>query len=1177
MTHVLWSDLRPRLARYLPPSLFNRLRNLPHELEQLPPAELHEASDLLLEVTRTLNPLHRVLVDYMPRYLLELDPTPNQPHGEMLEGTFIFADVSGFTALTEMLARQGDAKGREVMNQIMNRLFSSVLDPITASGGDMLIFVGDAAMVYFPKDAHNNDVSQAIRAALRMQRAIVPFKHMETEFGPCSLTMSIGVERGVAYAAVVGTTQRMELLISGPGTYRAMQAEVIAESGQVLLGEEAAKIAEAHFTLEGALVVDDWGDRLGDYEIITPTRRRGSSTHFGLALGEILETLQTNLARIERLAPFLPEDMLALLVNTDRRRKLQSEFRPVAVQFINVIGVEELALSHGPKVATQVFQSYFNKAKTIIEQNEGIISQIDAYISGFFFLNTFGVPKSHEGTTRYAVAAALQLSQALEHINQQYQLNPPLRQRGGITYGLTFNGEIGSNYRRESVIAGPAVNRAARLMSKAEAGQIILDSEIWENTRNAFVGEELPAVHLKGIDGPVVIVNVRDIRLGTRLEPLKRPLLERMTEKVQLEKALRAVKSKRQSSAWMIDGHTGIGKTSLLASLAETAKRQGVTLLVGYCQPHGKHAPLFAWRDLLVGWLELDFRHTADEQISQMKHKLGALGLAAFAKDIADLFSLPDLESESSELNLTGPHLILALLQQLATQQPTLVVLEDTHWLDSESYNVLGQLLAKLAEWPLMMVLTGHDLLPHDGLTHLTLPPLSESALVEVAQRALGADTLDKSLADWVCQHGAGNPLYVEELCRALQQSQAIILDKATGETHWTGIIPSLPLSLHELLLSRLDGLPLAPQELLKRGSILGFSFEAALILKLIESHLTPTEIDEALDAVITASFLTELADATYRFSHPLMQEAIYATLSFQQRQDWHKKVADGLAHSEATSAVQLEKIVYHYSRSSDVAQAAKFGLLAGDKAREQQSFAGALDYYRQVYSLIGASVESRMKAAENQGDVLALQRDYLAAASIYPQAAELGSPTALAKQAILAGDLGLLTHVVATAQLQPWVDGARAWLLAATGEHETALKMAQTALAQADGAAHSALSTVVQNLENQRALEDYDGWRQRFINAVIQLGMSTIDLLDMSPDHALVVNRLTRNRSMKLADIVAELQKPIEHVQTILNELTEKGHVKVVTINQEIWYKAQFARKAKKKLSSDVWSALDF
>jgi len=136
---------------------------------------------------------------------------------------------------------------------------------------------------------------------------------------------------------------------------------------------------------------------------------------------------------------------------------------------------------------------------------------------------------------------------------------------------------------------------------------------------------------------------------------------------------------------------------------------------------------------------------------------------------------------------------------------------------------------------------------------------------------------------------------------------------------------------------------------------------------------------------------------------------------------------------------------------------------------------------------------------------------------------------------------------------------------------------MAQTALAQADGAAHSALSTVVQNLENQRALEDYDGWRQRFINAVIQLGMSTIDLLDMSPDHALVVNRLTRNRSMKLADIVAELQKPIEHVQTILNELTEKGHVKVVTINQEIWYKAQFARKAKKKLSSDVWSALDF
>jgi class 3 adenylate cyclase len=115
----------------------------------------------------------------------------------------------------------------------------------------------------------------------------------------------------------------------------------------------------------------------------------------------------------------------------------------------------------------------------------------------------------HEGTNRYAVSAALQLSRLLDQVNGEFNLEPPLQQRGGITQGLIFSGEIGAVYRRESVIAGPAVNRAARLMSKAQTGQIILDSDIWNEARAAFVGDPLPPVTLKGIQGQVVIVNVR--------------------------------------------------------------------------------------------------------------------------------------------------------------------------------------------------------------------------------------------------------------------------------------------------------------------------------------------------------------------------------------------------------------------------------------------------------------------------------------------------------------------------------------------------------------------------------------------------------------------------------------------------------------------------------------------
>lgn len=1179
--NVIWTEIRPRLARYLPANLFNRLRELPDNLAEVLPDKLTEASDLLLEATQTLTPLHRVLVHYMPRYLLELDPTPDHPHGEMLQGTFLFADVSGFTALTEMLAEAGDAKGREVMNQIMNRLFSAVLDPIMASGGDMLIFVGDAALVYFPQKEEGRDLFQAIRAALRMQRAIAPFKILETEFGVCSLTMSIGLERGLAYAGVVGSSQRMELLVSGPATYGAMQAETLAESGQIFLGEVAQLLAKDQFTLDGPRVVDDLGDELGDYEISPPNRKRGSSIMLGLEISEILATMQVNLERVERLAPFLPEDMLALLVNTDRLRKLQSEFRPVAVQFINILGVEELAVNHGPELATQVFQTYFNKAKQIIQQHEGIVSQIDAYITGFFFLNTFGVPKSHEGTTRYAVSAALQLSQALDRINQQFQLNPPLQQRGGITYGLTFNGEIGATYRRESVIVGPAVNRAARLMSKAQPGQIILDSQIWDQIRGVFIGETLPTVQLKGIEGDVVIVNVRNLRRGTRLPPLQRPLVARQVEQQQLAAAMQSLQQDHHSSAWMVTGETGIGKTALMASLAEVAKEQSLTLLVGYCQPHNKHRPLSPWLDLIVGWLELDQDQSPAVQRDYLYRRLATLELTGLDQDLADLLFLPHIElseAESPDLEseFIGPTLILELLEQLTKRQPLLIILEDIHWLDNESRLLLNQLLDELADWSLMIVLTGHEALPREEMTTLVMPPLPEPALISVAERALGANSLDESLANWICQQAGGNPLYVEELCHALQQSEAVWLDKSIGRADWTGYIPALPLSLHELLLARLDELPPVEQDVLKRAAILGLSFKDETILQLCQPQLKPTETHNALDEAVQAAFLTANG-STYQFSHPLMQEAIYATLSFEQRQNWHKKIADWLAQHKANQEQHLEDIAYHYLRSSDASQAAKFGLLAGDRAREREAYTGAFEYYQQVYALAEVPRKQRQQAAEKQGDVLALQGNYSAAIEAYTQAVNLDNLVAAQKRAIIAADETALAELSFNDRLKPWANGSRAWLLAQADQRDDALALARSALETAEGPVHTALSVLVQQLEDNRPMDDYVTWLERFVSAILQLGLSTIDLLDMPAVQSSIINKLARQRRMNVAELAEALQQPVDQLQQILDELVAQGHVKEVTIKEQIWYKAHFARKVKKKLSDDLWSALDF
>jgi class 3 adenylate cyclase len=838
--------------------------------------------------------------------------------------------------------------------------------------------------------------------------------------------------------------------------------------------------------------------------------------------------------------------MLAHLVNTDRQRKLASEFRPVAAQFIHIVGLETLAIRQGAKLATAVLQRYFVRAEEIITQHEGVISQVDAYAQGFFLLNTFGTPKAHEGTTRYAVSAALQLAKALEQINREFKLDPPLKQRGGITYGLVFNGEVGAKYRRESVVAGPAVNRAARLMSKAQFGQVILDTEIWEDTRNAFVGEELPSVKLKGIEGQVVIVNVHELRRGTRLQPLERPLLGREVEQTRLAQAREALLYRQQGSAWLVYGETGLGKSSLILDLAQKAQQHGLTILAGRCQPHAKNIPLFVWTDLLTGWLDVDESADPAKERVRLAAQLELLGIPEVKTTLVELLALPENGEKApatrirepqmprpqrpvvktsgtllSALNrkvgtatkdegvakspglntllgsrlaqttqngptlwkrleerVTGPAVIIKLIQQLARKQPLLLILEDVHWLDCESEAVLHKLLAQTPELPLLLVLTSRKSFDQPNLSSLELSRLSASAITQVAQRAFGAQALDGSLAEWICNQANGNPLYAEELCQALRQADAVFLDRGAGEVHWTKQAPDLPLSLHELMLARLDELPLPQQDMLKRAAVIGVSFEAEALQRLSAGRLAESDLQSSLERVIQEGFVVETQPQNYRFNHPLMQEAIYTTLSFSQRQIWHTEIGHWLMERRPDL---VELIAYHYLRGDDAPKAAQAALKAGHKAQEQGAYTGALEYYEQVLALPTVSIEAKMTATERQGDILMVQKDYSAAKQAYAQAIIWGSRTALAKQAILMGDLEGLGLVEFPAPLRPWAEASRAWLLAQNRQPDLALQSAQAAVALAEGSAQEILRTLLQSLEKQEPMASYEEWLYQF------------------------------------------------------------------------------------------------
>lgn len=1175
-----WAGLQQKLHRYLPDQLAQTIRSFPRRLDGLQAADVNALLPDLLAANRALDPLYRTLADYVPRYLLDCDFHPGTPHGEILQGTFLFADVSGFTALTEMLAAQGEAQGRESLNQIMNQLFAAVLDPMIASGGDLLIFAGDAVLAYFPAQVDTADLPQAIRTALRMQRAIAPFANLQTPFGNCNLRMRMGLERGEAYAGVVGHAQRMELLVSGPATQAAMQAEGQAAAGQVCLGPRARELAKHKFRLDGAQVADDFGDDLGAFEMMPPTRRRGGAVLLGKSPEEILPALESNLARLERLAPFVPEDMLRALVNTAGRRHLSPELRPVAVQFLNLIGLEQIAFKAGPEEATRVFQTYFERTQRILQHHRGVISQVDAYEKGFFLLNTFGAPRAYEGQEHSAVAAALDLDRMLTALNREFGLQPPLEQRHGLTFGLIFTGEIGARYRRESVVAGPAVNRAARLMSQAQSGQIIVDAPMWATVESGFVGEQLPSVQLKGIDGEVVIVNVRRLRYGDGIGAPLHPLLDREASLTQLRSAFVPLLQGQRGQMLLLEGETGLGKTSLLGQIAAEATALALPVYRGRCRPYNQHQPFSLWQDVLANWLAQTTGNPNLDPATALASQLEALGLGHLRTMMGSLFSSqiepqPALADNTESLAAV----IISLWQVLAARQACLLVLDDLHWLDPESADVLRYLLSRAADWPLSIVGAGREaILPDLSVPRLQLSPLSDAAIVELATQAFQARHLDGRLSAWLCHRAGGNPLYAQSLARAMLETGAVAVDAQTGDVHWLQQEINLPLDLHTLLLAQFDQLSPAGQNLLKRAAVIGEVGSEAALTGLYQERrreqISKAVLQQCLNEAQQAGFLSQPAPQRFAFTHPLMRETIYNTISFAERRRWHTATARWLETRPDSAGRNLDTIAYHYLQGEDSMRALAFGQQAAELALQRRAYAAAQHYYERLLTLPDIAEPQKLDLEVRLADVLAARGAYAAANDHYARAAAGGHPEAALKHLLFSQDWPQAVTPEAPPLLEPWLHGAQAWGLVRTGQTDAALSLLRQT--QHSGATQRALRQLETLIQTHHLPADLGFWLDQFVNTVLRADVSPVDMLDLPGNLAHIVQIAIRQNSVNAPDLAAQLDTSMLSAQAHLDDLVERGYLRKIETSDQSVYKPRFGQRKERLSSANLWSLLD-
>ena len=477
------------------------LESIERSLRDLAPADLYAAlwvdpsAKTLGKVFNHLRTLQHVLIDYVPRDVAQRPTTSTQVRHHWHRGSLLFTDLAGFTPLFAANAAAGRA-GAETLLALINDYFAQMVELISKAGGNLLEFTGDAMLVQFRHEAYQSEgddgeMTQAIYAGLRMQRAMAQFANLETTEGPLSLQMRLGIHSGPFVAADIGTPMRRAHVLLGQTVLVAKQTEGAGAVGRVCLSQagcDRLQHTNAPIHLEpnpagGGLVVDDLSHQtLGEYDLTLSRRRAASSVLFDRSVPGLMQEIEASLQTIEPLASYLPRSVLQLLVNTAAARRIPPAFPTAAVAFVNLIGLPEAVDAHHHE-DTDGIVSCFSQAFALIngavERRRGILQKVTYHSVGSEILIHFGVLSPETDAPRQAAETLLAIRDLVARLRPPtHQCQPlPVTCRMGLTYGQVFAAEIGEpRGRREFNVLGDTVNMAARLMSRAAPNQILLDA-----------------------------------------------------------------------------------------------------------------------------------------------------------------------------------------------------------------------------------------------------------------------------------------------------------------------------------------------------------------------------------------------------------------------------------------------------------------------------------------------------------------------------------------------------------------------------------------------------------------------------------------------------------------------------------------------------------------------------
>ncbi len=712
-------------------------------------------------------------------------------------------------------------------------------------------------------------------------------------------------------------------------------------------------------------------------------------------------TLQQELAEtrhaVDRLRRYLPEVVAdGVLHDPDR---LRGERREITVLFADAVNFTHLSVSLDAESIFNLINTLLSRLVECIHRYGGMVDKF----TGDGLMAVFGAPIAHEDDAELAVRAALDMQKAAMEFEPmaRAQLGAPLQIRTGIHSGPAVAGILGTAQQTAYTVIGETVNLAARLQSAARPGGILVSARVYQQTRAFFNFQTAGSVQVKGFDQPIVVyeaINDRSEPLPTRgIAGVSSIFLGHDAELNQLRDVSKAFLHERRGHVVVVQGEAGMGKSRLVREWLGAPNGEAA-IWRGQGLPYTEGVGYAAFRSLLQDALRTYESPTAWEKYITPALRPFLRQLLGQPLSADEQFAFRNLEPERVK-QLTA----LAFREWLMTEartRPVILIIDDFHWADDLSRDMLQAVVNLVREVPVLLcVMTRPQ--PEKPLqlaitapsVKVELKPLSAEHSRALLGHLVNLGDLPEAIINTILARSEGNPFYIEEFVRVLIEKEA--LKPGDGQWRVASAVElqtiDIPTSLGGLMMTRFDRLPKDLQQVLRSAAVLGLQF-AARLLEEVERRLRgSTSVQPVVERLIDMGMLEERrgsGELAYAFSHILSQETIYNSILHSQRPGLHRTAAESIEALYADDlSSQVEALALHYDRARVREKAMRYSVQAGERARARFANHEAIEYFSRALQLsqhLSGYEATRWKAAIGLGEVEQLIGEYEEAIAFY-------------------------------------------------------------------------------------------------------------------------------------------------------------------------------------------------